>query len=112
MKRRLYVVLPDMASAIQTANDTRCWPASKRPAHAFPWARVACRSARCTKANVLQKSDVRQCVVPRSRTPAGLGGMLLGVYLRLSPIGDITFGAGAFLLATLGGTAFAPGPQR
>ena len=32
--------------------------------------------------------------------------MLLGVYLRLTPIGDITFGAGAFMLATLGGMAF------
>ena len=32
--------------------------------------------------------------------------MLLGVYLKLNPIGDITFGAGTFLLAALGGTAF------
>jgi hypothetical protein len=57
------------------------------------------------EASVLQKSDVRHALFLGAGLGA-LGGMLLGVYLKLNPIGDITFGAGAFLLATLAGIGF------
>jgi hypothetical protein len=35
-----------------------------------------------------------------------LGGMLLGIYLKLNPIGPFHFDVGTFLLATLGGLGF------
>lgn len=103
MKRRLYVVLPDIASAIQTANDLLLARIEDRHMHFLGKRGMSLGSLH--EASVLQKSDVRHALFLGAGLGA-LGGMLLGVYLRLNPIGDITFGAGTFLLAALGGMAF------
>jgi hypothetical protein len=103
MKRRLYVVLPDLASAIETANDLLMARIEDRHMH-FLGKRGMSMGA-LHEASVLQKSDVRHALFLGCGLGA-LGGMLLGVYLKLNPIGDIVFGAGTFLLTTLGGTAF------
>jgi hypothetical protein len=103
MKRRLYVVLPDIASAIQTANDLLLARIEDRHMHFLGKRGMSLGSLH--EASVLQKSDVRHALFLGAGLGA-LGGMLLGVYLKLNPIGDITFGAGTFLLTALGGTAF------
>lgn len=103
MKRRLYVILPDLASAIQTANDLLMARIEDRHMHFL--GRSGMSMGVLHEASVLQKSDVRHALFLGMGLGA-LGGMLLGVYLRLNPIGDFNFGAGTFLLATLGGLAF------
>jgi len=103
MKRRLYVILPDLASAIQTANDLLMARIDDRHMHFL--GRSGMSMGVLHEASVLQKSDVRHALFLGMGLGA-LGGMLLGVYLRLNPIGDFSFGAGTFLLATLGGLAF------
>jgi hypothetical protein len=103
MKRRLYVVVPDMASAIQTANDLLLARIEDRHMHFLGKSGMSLGVLH--EASVLQKSDVRHALFLGAGLGA-LGGMVLAVYLRLNPIGDITFGAGTFLLSMLGGTAF------
>lgn len=103
MKRRLYVILPDIASAIQTANDLLMARIEDRHMHFL--GRRGMSLGVLHEASVLQKSDVRHALFLGMGLGA-LGGMLLGVYLRLNPIGEFSFGAGTFLLATLGGLAF------
>ena len=103
MRRRLYVVLPDLASAIQTANDLLMARVEDRNMHFLGKRGMSLGGLH--EASVLQKSDVRHALFLGAGLGA-LGGMLLGVYLKLTPIGDITFDAGTFLLTSLGGTAF------
>jgi hypothetical protein len=103
MRRRLYVILPDLGSAIQTANDLLMARIEDRHMHFLGKRGMSLGGLH--EASVLQKSDVRHALFLGAGLGA-IGGMLLGVYLRLTPIGDITFDAGTFLLTTLGGTAF------
>ncbi len=103
MRRRLYVVLPDLASAIQTANDLLIARVDDRYMHFLGKRGMSLGGLH--EASVLQKSDVRHALFLGAGLGA-LGGMLLGIYLRLTPIADITFDAGTFLLTTLGGMAF------
>ena len=103
MKRRLYVVLPDLASAITTANDLLMARVEDRHMHFL--GKRGMSMGVLHEASVLQKSDVRHALFLGCGLGA-LGGMLLGVYLKLNPIGDFTFDAGTFLLSMLGGTAF------
>jgi len=103
MKRRLYVILPDLASAIQTANDLLMARIDDRHMHFL--GKRGMSMGVLHEASLLQKSDVRHALFLGAGLGA-LGGMLLGVYLKLNPIGDFSFGAGTFLLATLGGVAF------
>jgi drug/metabolite transporter (DMT)-like permease len=104
MKRRLYVVLPDLASAIQTANDLLLARVEDRHMHFL--GRRGMSLGDLHEASYLQKSDVRHALF----LGVGLGvigGMLLGVYLRLSsPIGDFTADVGTFILCVLGGGLF------
>jgi hypothetical protein len=103
MKRRLYVVLPDLASAIQTANDLLMARVEDRQMH-FLGKRGMSLGA-LHEASVLQKSDVRHALFLGAGLGA-LGGMLLGIYLKLTPIGGMSFDVGTFLLATIGGMLF------
>ena len=103
MKRRLYVVLPDLASAITTANDLLMARVEDRHMHFL--GKRGMSMGVLHEASVLQKSDVRHALFLGCGLGA-LGGMLLGVYLKLNPIGDFTFDAGTLLLSMLGGTAF------
>ncbi|MCX8005818.1 MAG: DUF1269 domain-containing protein [Burkholderiaceae bacterium] len=103
MRRRLYVVLPDLASAIRTANDLLLARIEDRHMHFL--ARQGMSLGGLHEASVLQKSDVRHALFLGAGLGA-IGGMLLGIYLKLTPIAGISFDVGTFLLSTLGGTAF------
>lgn len=103
MRRRLYVVLPDLASAIQTANDLLMARIEDRHMHFLGHRGMSLGGLH--EASYVQKSDVRHALFLGAGLGA-LGGMLLGIYLKLTPMGEFTFGVGTFLLATIGGTLF------
>lgn len=103
MKRRLYVVLPDLSDAILTANDLLTARIEDRHMHFL--GRRGMSLGGLHEASYLQKSDVRHALFLGAGLGA-LGGMLLGVYLKLNPIGPFTFDVGTFLLTTLGGLGF------
>lgn len=103
MRRRLYVVLPDLADAIQTANDLLLARIEDRHMHFLGKRGMSLGGLH--EASQLQKSDVRHALFLGAGLGA-IGGMLLGIYLKLNPIGPFTFDAGTFLLSTLGGLAF------
>lgn len=103
MKRRLYVVLPDFASAIQTANDLLMARIEDRHMHFL--GRRGMSLGGLHEASILQISDVRHAMFLGAGLGA-LGGMMLGIYLKLTPIAGMTFDVGTFLLATIGGALF------
>lgn len=103
MKRRLYVVLPDLTDAIQAANDLLMARIEDRHMHFL--GRRGMSLGGLHEASYLQKSDVRHALFVGAGLGA-LGGMLLGIYLKLNPIGPFTFDVGTFLLTTLGGLGF------
>jgi hypothetical protein len=103
MKRRLYVLLPDLASAIQTANDLLMARIEDRHMHFLGQRGMSLGGLH--EASYLQKSDVRQALFLGAGLGA-LGGMLLGIYLKMTPIGGYEFGVGTFMLATVGGALF------
>ena len=103
MKRRLYLVLPDLAGAVATANDLVTAHIDDRHLHFL--GRRGMSLGNLHEASLLQKTDVRHALL----LGAGLGaacGMLLGIYLRLSPLEGISFGFGTFVLCTIGGALF------
>lgn len=103
MRHRLYFVMPDLASAIRTANDLLLARLEDRHMHFL--GRRGMSLGELHEASYLQKSDLRHALW----LGVGLGamcGMVLGVFLRLSPIGGFEFGVGTFMLSTLGGAAF------
>lgn len=103
MRHRLYFVMPDLASAIRTANDLLLARIEDRHMHFL--GRRGMSLGELHEASYLQKSDLRHALW----LGVGLGalcGMVLGVFLRLQPIGGVEFGVGTFMLATLGGAAF------
>lgn len=101
MKRRLYVVLPDLASAIQNANDLLLARVEDRHMHFVGERGMSLGGLH--EASLLQKSDVRHALFLGAGLGA-LGGMLIGIYLKLTPIAGLSFDVGSFLLATIGGT--------
>ena len=103
MSRRLYFILPDVASATQTANDLLLARIEYRHMHFL--ARRDMPLGELHEASMLQKTDVRHAL----GLGIGLGvvgGMLLGVYLKLNPIGDYVFDVGTVLLCTFVGGLF------
>lgn len=103
MRRRIYVVLPDLASAIQTANDLLLARIEDRHMHFL--GRRGMSLGDLHAASFLQKSDLRHALV----LGVGLGvfgGLCLGIYLKLTPIGNYTFDIGTLLLCVLGGGMF------
>ena len=57
------------------------------------------------EASFLQKSDVRHALFLGSGLGI-VGGMVLGLYLKLTPIGSYTFDVGTLILCTIGGGLF------
>jgi hypothetical protein len=103
MSRRLYFVLPDVASATQTANDLLLARIEYRHMHFL--GRRDMSLGDLHEASYLQKSDLRHALA----VGVGLGvvmGMLVGVYLKLNPMGGYTFDVGTVILATIGGGLF------
>ena len=103
MRTRMYVVLPDLASARRTADDMM--------SAGVPWRHLhflGPRGAPLTglhEASAFQKSDL-----PHALALGGylglLGGLALGIYLWLHPIGAHVFGAGTVAACTAGGALF------
>ena len=103
MKRRLYIVLPDLASAIKLANDLLLARVEDRHMHFL--GRRGNSLGDLHEASFVQKTDVRQALF----LGVGLGvigGMLLGLYLKLNPIGAHEFGVGTLMLCVFGGAVF------
>lgn len=100
MRRRLYVVLPDMASARQTANDLLLARIEDRHMHFLSRRDVSLGELH--EASFLQKTDVRHAFF----LGAGIGvvgGAVVGVILKMTSLGGINFDVGTLILCTIGG---------
>ncbi len=99
MRRRLYFVLPDLGSAIQTANDLLLARVEDRHMHFL--GRRGMSLGELHEASFMQKSDFRHALF--LGTVLGLvGGFAVGVVLKLTDIGDI----GWLIVATVIGALF------
>jgi hypothetical protein len=103
MRRRLYFVLPDLASAHRTANELLLARVEDRHMHFLGLRDTAWGALH--EANMLQKSDIRQAFFMGSGLGA-LGGAALGVFLKMQGIEGHVFDVGTLILCTLGGAAF------
>lgn len=105
MRRRLYFVLPDLGSAIQTANDLLLARVEDRHMHFL--GRRGMSLGELHEASFLQKSDFRHALFLGSVLGA-IGGLLLAVFLKvaLGSVGGFEFDVGTVLAATLVGAAF------
>lgn len=100
MRRRLYVVLPDMASARQTANDLLLARIEDRHMHFMSRRDVSLGELH--EASFLQKTDVRHAFF----LGAGIGvvgGAAVGVILKMTSLGGFSFDVGTLILCTIGG---------
>ena len=103
MKTRLYVVLPDVASARRTCDDLM--------AAGIGWDDLHCLGPRGAplaglhEANALQKTDLAHALSVGGYLGL-LGGLALGVYLWLHPIDVHTFGAATVAACAAGGALF------
>lgn len=105
MRRRLYFVLPDLGSAIQTANDLLLARIEDRHMHFL--GRRGMSLGELHEATFLQKSDFRHALF--LGTVLGLiGGVIVGVFLKLVlvSVGDFTFDVGTVIIAALAGALF------
>jgi hypothetical protein len=99
MRRRLYLVLPDMASARRTANELLLARIEDRHMHFL--GRRDTSLGELHEASILQKTDVRHAFF----LGAGIGvvgGAVAGVLLKTGALG-VSAGVGALILCTLGG---------
>lgn len=94
MRRRLYFVLPDLGSAIQTANDLLLARVEDRHMHFL--GRRGMSLGELHEASFMQKSDFRHSLFLGTVLGA-VGGLAVGVVLKLTGVGDI----GWLLIATL-----------
>ncbi len=100
MRRRLYLVLPDLASARRTADDLLLARVEDRHMHFLGRRDVSLGELH--EAGVLQKTDVRHAFF----LGAGIGvvgGAALGVALKIGSLAGYEFDVGTLLLCTLGG---------
>jgi len=100
MRRRLYVVLPDVASARQTANDLLLARIEDRHMHFLGRRDMSLEDLH--EASFLQKTDVRHAAFLGAGIGV-IGGAAVGVFLKVSQLGDINFDVGTVMLCTLGG---------
>jgi hypothetical protein len=100
MRRRLYVVLPDMTSARHTANDLLLARIEDRHMHFLGRRDVSLDELH--EASFLQKTDVRHAFFLGAGLGV-LGGAVLGVFLKLSSLGGYSFDVGTLILCTAGG---------
>lgn len=103
MRRRLYFVLPDVASANQMFNDLLLTRIDWKRIHFL--ARSDITLGDLPEANVLQKTDVVHGA-ELGMMIGGASGVLGGVLVVLFPPGGITLQLGAVLLAAVGGAVF------
>jgi hypothetical protein len=103
MRTRLYVVLPDLPSARRTADDLMRAGVPWRHLHFLgPY---GCPLTGLHEASAFQKSDLAHALSVGGYLGL-LGGLGLGLYLWLNPIGAHVFGAGTVAACTAGGLLF------
>ena len=103
MRRRLYFLLPDLGSAIKTANDLLL--ARVEDGHMHFLAKRGMSLGRLHEANTLQKSD---CVhgAELGFVLGGAGGFLIGIYIYLTPPDGVTLQLVTVLISTVIGAVF------
>jgi len=103
MRRRLYFLLPDLGSAIQTANDLLLARLEDRYMHFL--ARRGMSLGALHEANPLQKSDAVHGA-ELGFVIGGLGGFLIGVYIYMTPPDGVTLQLVTVLIGTVIGAIF------
>ena len=103
MRRRLYFLLPDLGSAIQTANDLLLARVEDRNMHFL--ARRGMYLGQLHEANYLQKSDAVHGA-ELGFVLGGAGGFLIGVYIYLTPPDGMTLQLVTVLISTVIGAVF------
>ena len=103
MRRRLYFLLPDLGSAIQTANDLLLARLEDRNMHFL--ARRGMSLGALHEANYFQKSDAVHGTQVGFAI-GGVGGLLIGVYIYLTPPDGVALQLVTVLLSTVIGAVF------
>src|SRR5207245_11398295 len=101
MRRRLYFLLPDLGSAIQTANDLLL--ARIEDSHMHFLAKRGMSLGQLHEANALQKSDAVHGA-ELGLVIGGLGGFLIGIYIYLTPPEGVTLQLVTVLIGTVIGS--------
>jgi len=103
MRRRLYVICPDLEAAQRTMNDLLLARIDERHIHVL--ARPGAPMEQLHEANVLQKTDLVHGAELGLVIGGGLG-LLLGVVLVLVPLGGVQLQLVTVLITALGGALF------
>src|SRR5207249_7338775 len=103
MRRRMYFLLPDLGSAIQTANDLLL--ARVEDGHMHFLAKRGMSLGQLHEANYLQKSDAVHGA-ELGFVIGGLGGFLIGIYVYLTPPEGVTLQLVTVLIGTVIGAMF------
>jgi|SRR6267142_419915 len=103
MRRRLYFLLPDLGSAIRTANDLLLARVEDRCMHFL--ARRGTFLGKLREATYLQKSDAVHGA-QLGFVLGGVGGFLVGIYIYLTPPDGMELQLVTVLIGTLIGALF------
>jgi hypothetical protein len=103
MRRRLYFLLPDLGSAIRTANDLLLARIEDRFMHFL--AKRGMSLGELHEANALQKSDAVHGA-ELGFVIGGVGGFLIGIYIYLTPPDGVALQLVTVLISTVIGAAF------
>lgn len=103
MKRRLYFVLPDLGSAVQTANDLLLARIEDRHMHFL--ARRGMSLGQLHEASYFQKSDLRHSLLVGFAV-GGCGGLVLGAALYFTRIDGLNLQLVTIPAATVLGALF------
>jgi hypothetical protein len=103
MRRRLYFLLPDLGSAIQTANDLLLARVEDSCMHFL--AQRGMSLGKLHEAGYLQKSDAVHGA-QLGFVLGGLGGFLIGIYIYLTPPDGVTLQLVTVLVSTVVGALF------
>jgi hypothetical protein len=103
MRRRLYVICPDLEAAQKTMDDLLLARIDERHIHVL--ARPGAPMEGLHEANVLQKTDLVHGA-ELGLVIGGVLGLLLGVVLVLVPLGGVQLQLVTVLIAAVGGALF------
>jgi len=103
MRRRLYFLLPDLGSAMQTANDLLLARVEDRHMHFL--ARRGTSLGKLREASYLQKSDAVHGA-QLGFVLGGVGGFLIGVYIYFTPPAGVDLQLVTVLIGTVIGALF------
>src|SRR5438552_12583773 len=103
MRRRMYFLLPDLGSSIQTANDLLLARVEDRHMHFL--AKRGMSLGQLHEANYLQKSDAVHGA-ELGFVLGGAGGFLIGIYIYLTPPDGVALQLVTVLISTVIGAMF------